>query len=218
MREFVDEPKSGMKREVNEEKRCSLEESVPQRVVDADDKLSDGYGSGRFRTLRSMPERESALLRFAFEHSSDGMLLTDPNGTIQMVNDAFVRMFGFPLEDVIGQRSSFLRSKYSTQEFYEAMWKSLREHGEWKGEIVNRTKHGKEKTCFLTITPIFSEAGERLGYLGVEIDLTERKRMESQIVQGEKLAAIGETVATLVHEIRNPLKDCDEYLHARTKR
>jgi two-component system cell cycle sensor histidine kinase/response regulator CckA len=194
-----------MKREVNEEVQCSSEESVPQRVVAADDQLSDGYGSGRFRTLRSMPERESALLRFAFEHSSDGMLLTDPNGTIQMVNDAFVQMFGFPLEEVIGQRSSFLRSKYSSQEFYEAMWKSLREHGEWKGEIVNRTKHGKEKTCFLTITPIFSEAGDRLGYLGVEIDLTERKRLESQIVQGEKLAAIGETVATLVHEIRNPL-------------
>ncbi len=160
--------------------------------------------------FRTMPQTESALVRFAFEHSSDGMLLTDPKGIIRMVNDAFVRMFGFPREEVIGQRSGFLRSRYSTQEFYETMWQSLRQHGEWKGEIVNRTKHGAEKTCFLTITSIFAEAGEdgqpvRIGYLGVEIDLTERKRMESQIVQGEKLAAIGESVATLVHEIRNPL-------------
>ncbi len=146
-----------------------------------------------------------ALLRFAFEHASDGMLLTDPKGVIRMVNDAFIRMFGFSHEEVIGQRTGFLRSPYSTQEFYEAMWKSLREKGEWKGEIVNRTKQGGEKTCFLTISSIFSESGERIGYHGVEIDLTERKRLESQIIQGEKLAAIGESVATLVHEIRNPL-------------
>jgi two-component system, cell cycle sensor histidine kinase and response regulator CckA len=158
----------------------------------------------RLAILNRMPQTP-ALLRFAFEHSSDGMLLTDPKGFIRMVNDAFVRMFGYSREETVGQRTGFLRSQYSTQDFYEAMWKSLRENGEWKGEIINRTKQGTEKTCFLTITSIFSDEGERLGYLGVEIDLTERKRLESQIIQGEKLAAIGESVATLVHEIRNPL-------------
>jgi two-component system cell cycle sensor histidine kinase/response regulator CckA len=161
--------------------------------------------AGIIPSSETMPQTEAALLRFAFEHSSDGMLLTDPKGVIRMVNDAFIRMFGFPREEVVGQRTGFLRSQYSSQEFYEGMWKSLREKGEWKGEIINRTKQGAEKTCFLTISPIFSEAGERIGYHGVEIDLTERKRLESQIVQGEKLAAIGESVATLVHEIRNPL-------------
>jgi PAS domain S-box-containing protein len=154
--------------------------------------------------LRSMPETP-ALLRFAFEHSSDGILLTDPKGVIRMVNDAFVSMFGYSREEAIGQRTGFLRSPYSTEEFYEAMWKSLREKGGWKGEIINRTKQGEEKICFLTISSVYSETGERIGYHGVEIDLTERKRLEAQIIQGEKLAAIGESVATLVHEIRNPL-------------
>ena len=152
-----------------------------------------------------MPHLESALLRWAFEHTSDGMILTDPTGLILMANDAFVTMFGYPREEVVGQRTGFLRSQYSTDAFYSAMWRSIREHGEWKGEIVNRTKQGEEKTCFLTISSIRSETGERLGYLGVEIDLTERKRLESQLIQGEKLSAIGESVATLVHEIRNPL-------------
>lgn len=152
-----------------------------------------------------MRQDESAIMRWAFEHSSNGKIITDLSGTIRTVNDAFVNMFGYSREEVLGQRTSFLKSRYSTPEFYQEMWRALSERGEWKGEIINRTKSGAEKTCFLTITSIHSPDGERLGYLGVEIDLTERKRLEEQIIQGEKLASVGESIATLMHEIRNPL-------------
>jgi PAS domain S-box-containing protein len=178
---------------------ADIPEVITSIVADAPDQVLR-----RIAILNCMPQTP-ALLLFAFEHASDGMLLTEPNGVIKMVNDAFIQMFGYSREEAVGQRTGFLRSPFSTQEFYEAMWKSLKEHGEWKGEIVNRTKSGADKICFLTISSIFSETGDRIGYLGVEVDLTERKRLENQIIQGEKLSAIGESVATLVHEIRNPL-------------
>ncbi|HET9135641.1 MAG TPA: PAS domain S-box protein [Candidatus Kapabacteria bacterium] len=151
-----------------------------------------------------MPNTKS-ILSWAFEHSSDGMLVTDTGGTIIMVNNAFEKMFGYSPEETIGRRTNILRSRYSTPEFYQEMWRSLVANGEWKGEIINRTKSGIEKTCLLTITQIKTPEGEKIGYLGVEIDLTERKNLEEQIVQGEKLASIGESLATLIHEIRNPL-------------
>lgn len=175
-----------------------------ERLRNGAEWLAAGPHPRFFSTADFMPQTP-ALLRFAFEHASDGMLLTEPTGIIKMVNDAFVNMFGYARDEVIGQRTGFLRSPFSTQEFYEGMWKALKENGEWKGEIVNRTKQGEDKICFLTISSIFSETGERIGYLGVEVDLTDRKRLENQIIQGEKLSAIGESVATLVHEIRNPL-------------
>lgn len=161
-----------------------------------------GSANGR----SSIMETDDALLfKWSFEHSTNGKLITDTKGIIRMVNDAFVDMFGYSRKEVIGQRTGFLRSQFSTEEFYREMWHSLQSNGEWKGEIVNRTKAGIEKTCFLTITAIKNDSGEHIGFLGVEIDLTDRKRLEAQIIQGEKLAAIGESVATLVHEIRNPL-------------
>lgn len=153
----------------------------------------------------AMNTDESTVLKWAFDHSSDGMLITDTHGVIQKVNDAFVHMFGFQHDEIVGQRTNFLRSAYSTSEFYQEMWRSLSERNEWKGEIINRTKNGQDKTCFLTITSIKSPEGKKLGYLGVEIDLTERKKLEDQIVHGEKLAMIGESLATVMHEIRNPL-------------
>jgi PAS domain S-box-containing protein len=148
---------------------------------------------------------EDTILTWAFEHSSDGMLITDLKGFITTVNEAFCKMFGYSRSEVTGKKTSILRSRFSTQEFYEKMWHALGTRGEWRGEIVNRAKDGKEKICFLTITSIITPYGEKLGYLGVEVDLSERKRLEDQVVQGEKLASIGESLATLMHEIRNPL-------------
>ena len=145
------------------------------------------------------------MLAWAFERSSDGIILTDTKGIILMANDAFCAMFEYPRDEVVGRRTGFLKSEFSTPEFYKQMWKSLAERGEWKGEIVNRTKTGIEKICFLTITPITNEKHERIGYLGVEIDLTERKRIAEHIAHAEQLAAIGEAMSTLAHEIRNPL-------------
>ncbi|MEP7234342.1 MAG: PAS domain S-box protein [Ignavibacteriota bacterium] len=148
---------------------------------------------------------EETILTWAFEHSSDGMLITDLGGVITRCNAAFLEMFGYTRAEVIGSRTRMLRSSKSTDAFYAGIWSSLQSVGEWKGEICNLTNSGAEKICFLSITSIYSPDGRKLGYLGVEIDLTERKRLEDQVIQGEKLAGIGESLATLMHEIRNPI-------------
>ena len=152
-----------------------------------------------------MENRNRSILQWAFAQSTDGMLVTDIEGKIITVNDAFCRMFGYSREEMIGERTTFLKSSYSSPAFYREMWESLSTTDKWKGEIVNRKKNGEDITCFLTITPIIDDKGEKLGYLGVEIDLTERKTLESRIMRGEKLSEIGEAVASLAHEIRNPL-------------
>jgi PAS domain S-box-containing protein len=161
-----------------------------------------------------------SILQWAFAQSTDGMLVTDNQGKIVLVNDAFCRMFGYSRDEIIGQRTTFLKSSYSTPEFYREMWSSLNTTSKWKGEIVNRRKDGDEVTCYLTITPVISDEGEKLGYLGVEIDLTERKVLESRIMRGEKLSEIGEAVASLAHEIRNPLNgiSMNLYLLERARR
>ena len=155
-------------------------------------------------TLTSI-SNEAEILLWAFEHSSDGMLVTDLDGRVVKVNDAFVKMFGFDRSEVIGNRTSFLKSHTSTPDFYAEMWRSLNATGEWKGEITNTRKNDEEVICFLTITSIVNNSGEKLGYLGVEIDLTERKRLEEYMNRNLQLSSIGEALTSLAHEIRNPL-------------
>lgn len=144
------------------------------------------------------------LLNNAFHNSTDGIIITDLEGRINEANRAFLDLFGYERDEVIGRRTNILRSLHTGDEFYREMWESIDRCGEWKGEIVNRAKSGEEIPVWLSVTPIY-EAGEKVGYLGVEIDMREQKRLEKRLLQNERLAMVGQMAAKVAHEIRNPL-------------
>jgi len=148
--------------------------------------------------------RKLTLFSNAFEHSTDGILLTDLKGRIIDVNPAFTRLFGYSRKEVVGRTTKLLRSHNSTDEFYSEMWRSIQSKGEWKGQIINRTKAGVEIPVLLSITPIFQD-NQQIGYMGIEIDLREREEFERRILMAERLAAIGKMSSHVAHEVRNPL-------------
>ncbi len=152
---------------------------------------------------RSLMERVE-LFRSAFENSTDAILVTDVAGKIIDVNEAFTRIYGYSREEAIGKTTALIQSKYSTQEFYKEMWSGLTRFNQWKGEIINQRKDGTEIPVWLSITPILLD-GTKIGYMGIEADMSDRKNLEQQIVQTEKLATIGQLAAGIAHEIGTPL-------------
>lgn len=162
----------------------------------------------RYSEIVSYKDNRIDLLWSAFEHSSDGIVITDLDGRLIEVNTAFEKIFGYLRDEVLGKSTAILRSSQTTDSMYREMWQSLNTKGEWQGEITNRRKDGSEVSILLSITPIYTEGQtpkQKLGYLGIEIDLTERKRLEENLRRGERLSAIGRTMTTLAHEMRNSL-------------
>ncbi len=154
----------------------------------------------------SATAKEEAMMAWAFEHSSNAKLITNLNHEIQTVNKAFLDWFEFTEKEVIGQHAAvLLRSRACGPELETQIPKNLETTSSWQGEVLNKSKSGKERPCLLSITSIYSPDGNKIGYLGVQIDLSERKKLEAQMAHGEKLSNIGESVATLMHEVRNPL-------------
>jgi PAS domain S-box-containing protein len=145
-------------------------------------------------------EKQLNWLYSAFQHSTDAILFTDLNGYIIEANQAFTDLFGWTHEEIIGKSTSILRSSKTTKEFYKQMWETINQAGRWKGEIVNRRKDGSEVPVLLSITPVYLNE-EKIGYMGVEIDISEKKNFEKT----ERWAAIGKMAAKVAHEIRNPL-------------
>lgn len=148
--------------------------------------------------------KRSHLYQQAFRHSTDAIVLTDLSARIIEVNRAFADLFGYSRQELIGRNTNLLKSRQSTPEFYREMWRSIYAKGEWKGEIVNQAKSGEEIPIWLSITPIF-DGRRKIGYMGVEIDLRSRKKLEQELIRSERLAAMGKMSSLFAHEIKNPL-------------
>ncbi len=146
------------------------------------------------------------MMSWAFEHSSNAQLITNLKHEIVAVNKTFLDWYEFSKEETIGEKAgTLLRSRSLGPELEIQIPKSLDSTGSWQGEVISRSKSGIERPCLLSVTSICSSTNEKIGYLGVFIDLTERKWLEAQMIKDEKLSNIGESVATIMHEVRSPL-------------
>lgn len=141
------------------------------------------------------------------EDCYEAIMLTDRAGKLRYVNPAWVRAYGYSKDEAMGQTPRMLRSGTQSDQFYLDLWKQILdpEIGFWRGEIDNRSKEGRIVPVLLTITPYRDDDGAVSGYMGIAIDLSERKRMEEQILRQDRLASIGMLASGLAHEIGNPL-------------
>jgi len=116
-----------------------------------------------------------------FEATREGVLVTDAEQRITMVNNAFTEISGYSEAEVIGKLPSMLGSGRHDAAFYSGMWQSLAETGHWQGEIWNRRKSGEFYPELLSISMVRDAAGAVVNYVGVFADLSKIKYSESQI-------------------------------------
>ncbi|MCC7196477.1 MAG: PAS domain S-box protein, partial [Gemmatimonadaceae bacterium] len=110
-------------------------------------------------TRRKQVEQKLAQNAQVFESASEAVMITDPDGRILDVNRAFCEITGYNRLEILGERSSVLKSDRHDAVFYSEMWRSLRERGTWQGEIWDRRKNGKIYPKWLTISAVRDESG-----------------------------------------------------------
>lgn len=101
-----------------------------------------------------------------FNSTAQGILVTDKKGVIVRVNPAFTDATGYTEEEVLGKKPNVLKSGRQSKEFYAEIWKNIREHGMWQGEIWNRRKNGEEYLELLNISAVKDDTGEDVRYVG----------------------------------------------------
>lgn len=116
-----------------------------------------------------------------FEHTHEGIMITDADANITRTNKTFTDITGYTFEEVKGKNPSFLQSgKYDTT-FYAHMWNTIHTEGIWYGELDNRRKNGEYFATLQSISAVKNTNGTVSGYVSVFADISERKKNEQQL-------------------------------------
>ncbi|MBU2512520.1 response regulator [bacterium] len=169
-------------------------------------------------TERKNAEKERALLASALEQTAESIIITDSQGKILYVNPAFETTSGFAKENVIGNHfDSFVRNIQEIQS-NEQMWINLRDGLNWSGTIVTRKKDGNEIEEEITVSPIRDKSGLITNFVASKFDVSREKQLEKQLLQAQKMEALGTLAGGIAHDFNNVLHGMSMSAHTALKK
>jgi two-component system sensor kinase FixL len=141
--------------------------------------------------------------------TQDAVIFIDGGGLIRRFNASAEKIFGYSAKEVYGHNVSMLMPE-PYREHHDAYIHRYEETGEAKAigrirEVAARRKDGEVFPIELSVTPMAGTAQEEVRYAAFIRDMSEHVRLQQELLEGERLAAIGTTAATFAHEIGNPL-------------
>jgi PAS domain S-box-containing protein len=193
-------------------------------------------------TQRATEERLRKLSQ-AVEQSQNAIILTDTQGTIEYVNEAFLRVSGYAADEVLGSNPRMMQSGQTAPEVYASLWQALRQGDCWQGEFINRRKNGEIFIEYQIFSPIRQTDGRVTHYLAVKEDITEKKQDQAELenyrqhleqlvhVRTQEIEALNQQLAeraadadaanqakssflaNMSHEIRTPLNAITGMIH-----
>jgi len=107
------------------------------------------------------------------EQSPVSIMITDPTGRIEYVNAGFTRLTGYTLEEAAGK--SVLKSGGKAPKVYKQLWETIKEGGEWRGELRNRKKTGEPYWASTSIFPLIDENGNITNFIAFQEDISAQK-------------------------------------------
>lgn len=150
-------------------------------------------------------------LSCAVEQSADAIIITDSRGIIEYVNPAFELLTGYGQAEVCGKTPRILKSGEQGRDVYQEMWKTILSGNVFRGILVNKKKNGELYYVEESISPLRDPDGRITHFISNGRDLTERLRLEAQLLQAQKMDAIGRLAGGVAHDFNNLLTIITSY-------
>jgi PAS domain S-box-containing protein len=195
-----------------EEEVSKLNEELEERVIERSAELVRANKQLR----QEIEERKQAVeerirLATAVDQAAESVIISDKRGTIQYVNPAFERLSGFTKDDIVGRNFRVLKSDTHDDDFYREMWGTITTGKGWAGQIDNRMKDGSLRQFETTISPIRDDSGAIVNFVSVNRDVTQEVALEAQLLQAQKMEAVGTLAGGIAHDFNNLLQVIQGY-------
>ena len=167
-------------------------------------------GTHRDITDEKKSESEYTKLHQAILQSPISVIITNTEGIIEFFNPAFCKITGWSDQELLGKKTSILRSGFQSSGFYEKLWKTIKSGNEWQGEFKNRKKTGEYYWELASISPIRNKFGVISHYVKIAENITYMKKIERDLKKAKQDAEIANIyksnfLANMSHEIRTPI-------------
>lgn len=140
------------------------------------------YAIARDITLSKKINEENKRLSLVAKGTDNIIIITDKDKRIEWVNEPFVTLTGYTLEEVIGKKPGGVLQYHETdRNTVLQIREALNNQTSFKGEIKNRSKSGKKYWLEISISPVFNDNHELINYIAIESDVTEKKRKDLNI-------------------------------------
>jgi PAS domain S-box len=165
-----------------------------------------GYRSiGRDVTKRRLAEEHFQKLASAVEQSPFAIVMTTPDGRVQYVNPRYTQTTGYTLEEIFEKNIPVLRGGHPSDESFREFEETVRAGRKWTGELCTRRKDGALIWEHVQVSPIRNFADEVTHLLAMREDITERKKLEEQLRQAQKMESLGTLAGGIAHDFNNVL-------------
>lgn len=138
-------------------------------------------GVGRDISQQRRAEKDLRMAATVFEHSTSAILITDPAGYIVQANEAFSRVSGYAVSDVLDQLPNMLTVDEQQEAHLRYVLKQLHQHSTWEGEVWLKRRNGEHYPAWVGITAVFDDEGDLASYVCFFSDISERKASEQRI-------------------------------------
>jgi len=154
---------------------------------------------------RRRAEEAQRRLATAVEQAAEAIVITDNNGIVQYVNPALEQMSGYTREEVVGKTPAIFKSGQHDQDFYKNLWKVIKGGNVWTGRFIDKKKDGSLFQADATVSPVRDANGKIINFVAVKRDITEHIQLSSQLIQAQKMEAVGTLAGGLAHDFNNLL-------------
>ena len=173
---------------------------------DAEGNAVEGIGTVQDITERKHAEGQIGEQARMLELAHDAIVVRDMEDRVLYWNQSAERIFGWTAQEAIGRKINDLLSKDSfNASKHEEARKAVLETGNWQGEFAARTKDGKEVVVEVRWTLVRDDQGTPNSILGINTDITEKRRFEVQFLRAQRMESIGTLASGIAHDLNNIL-------------